>query len=176
MWTWIPLFLAASFQKAGTDIKLASGIAFTVIAVGGVGSLIAGRLADRMGRTVVTSLSMAVSGFCALVAGLTFGMHPVWTTAICLIWGFFVVADSAQFSAAISELAEPEYTGSALTFQTCLGFLLTLLPIRLIPLMVRGLGWRYAFMILALGPMIGIWAMLKLRRDPLARQLAQGRR
>ena len=105
---------------------------------------------------------------CALLVGFTFGGNPALITAICLIWGFAVVADSAQFSAAISELCRREYTGTALTIQTSLGFLLTIITIRLIPTLVGRVGWEWAFALLALGPAMGIWAMGNLRNSPVA--------
>jgi len=117
-----------------------------------------------------------VSGACCLIAGLLFGGNPWLLTALCLVWGFAVVADSAQFSAGVSELAPPDRIGTVLTLQTSLGFLLTLITIRLIPTLERLVGWRYAFAFLALGPAAGIWAMLKLRRLPAAAKMASGRR
>jgi hypothetical protein len=108
--------------------------------------------------------------------GLLFGGNSIALVIVCLIWGFAVVADSAQFSACITELCRPEYTGTALTLQTSLGFLLTLLTIRLIPALERWLGWQSAFMFLAIGPVVGIWAMNALRRSPAATRLAGGRR
>ena len=176
MWTWVPVFLIASFNAAGAGERAASLAAFAVVAVGGAGCLVAGRLADRLGRTVVTSAAMAISGTCALAAGLSFGRNPWLTTVLCLIWGFAVVADSGQFSAGVSELAPPERIGTALTFQTSLGFLLTLVTIRLVPAIERLVTWRYAFAFLALGPAAGIWAMLRLRRLPAAARMASGRR
>jgi drug/metabolite transporter (DMT)-like permease len=92
------------------------------------------------------------------------------------VWGFAVVADSAQFSAAVSELSPEKYVGTALTLQTSLGFLLTLFTIRLIPPLETAVGWRYAFGILALGPVVGIGAMAALRRAPAAIKLAGGRK
>jgi MFS family permease len=177
MWTWVPVFLAASFRAAGgASEKWAAPAAFAVIAAGGAGSLVAGKLADRFGRTVVTSASMAASGLCCLASGLLFGANPWLLLAVCLVWGFSVVADSAQFSAAVSELCPPERTGTALTLQTSLGFLLTLAPIRLVPTLARLLTWRWAFALLALGPAAGIWSMLKLRSLPVAAKMASGRR
>ena len=117
---------------------------------------------------------MAVSGGCALAVGLFFE-HPAALTALCLVWGFAVVADSAQFSAAVSELTEPRYVGTALTLQTSLGFLLTLVPLRLVPALVEPLGWRWLFAVLAIGPALGIVAMLRLRRLPEAARMAGGR-
>ena len=175
MWAWAPLLLLASYQAAGAGAKEARLAGFGVIAAGAAGSLLAGVLADRIGRTAVASWSLAVSGSCALVAGLCFG-RPGLLTALCLVWGFAVVADSAQFSAAVSELADPRYVGTALTIQTCLGFLLTLATIRLVPALVERAGWRWAFAALALGPVFGLWSMLRLRRLPEAARMASGRR
>ncbi len=119
---------------------------------------------------------MAASGLCCLTAGLLFGGEPWFLLAVCIVWGFTVVADSAQFSAGVSELCPPERTGTALTLQTSLGFLLTLVPIRLIPTLERAVGWRWAFAALAVGPALGILAMLRLRRLPAAVRMASGRR
>ena len=92
------------------------------------------------------------------------------------MWGFAVVADSAQFSAAVSELSDPRYVGTALTIQTCLGFLLTLFTIRLVPALEGRFGWAWSFLPLALGPALGIAAMLRLRGLPEASKLASGKR
>ncbi|MYH10555.1 MAG: MFS transporter [Gemmatimonadales bacterium] len=179
MWTWIPAFLAASFAadaSAGTTPSLASYLAFGTIAAGGLGAAAAGILADRVGRTAVTSWSMVVSGACCLVIGPLFG-GPVWAVAaVCFVWGFAIVADSAQFSACVSELAEPEYVGTALTLQTAIGFLLTVATIRLVPVWEAALGWEWAFAPLAIGPALGTWSMLALRRRPEAARIAGGRR
>jgi MFS family permease len=176
MWTWMPLFLGLSFSQSGVSPKWTGVWAFAVIAVGGLGSTLAGRLADRLGRTTVTIGSLLISGVCCLVAGFLFGGNPVILVSLCLIWGFAVVADSAQFSACISELAHPEYIGTALTIQTSLGFLLTLITIRFLPNAVAWVGWHWAFSFLILGPIVGIWAMATLRRSPVAVKLANGRK
>lgn len=175
-WTWVPVFLVAGFRARGVDESWASLAAFVFIAAGGAGSLVAGRLADRLGRTAVTTGAMAVSGLCCLTAGLLFGGNPWLLAGLCFVWGFAVVADSAQFSAGISELCPAERTGTALTLQTSLGFLLTLVTIRLVPTLERLVTWRWAFAFLALGPAVGIWAMLRLRRLPAAAKMAAGRR
>jgi MFS family permease len=175
MWAWVPLFLLASYERAGWRPGPARLAGFGVLAAGAAGSVLAGLLADRLGRTRITVWSLAVSGACALGAGLLFG-RPLPLTLLCLVWGFAVVADSAQFSAAISELADPRYVGTALTLQTSLGFLLTLFTIRMIPPLVDRIGWEGAFMVLALGPVFGIASMLRLRRLPEAERMAGGRR
>ncbi len=176
MWAWIPLFLLASFEIWGIGAEWASAAAFAVIGIGGLSSLLAGRLADRYGRTTVTISSLAISGSAAIGIGFLFGRNPVLLLLVALIWGAAVVADSAQFSAAVSELSMPSYVGTTLTLQTSLGFLLTLFTIRLIPPLVAAVGWRYAFAVLAVGPIIGILAMVRLRRSPEAEKLANGRR
>jgi MFS family permease len=176
MWTWAPIFLAASFRASGVGGPWASVAAFAMIAAGGAGSLVAGKLADRLGRTAVTSAAMSVSGLCCLASGLLYGGKVWFLFSVCLVWGFAVVADSAQFSAGVSELCPPERTGTALTLQTSLGFLLTLITIRLVPTLERLLTWRWAFALLAIGPAAGIWAMLRLRRLPASLKMASGRR
>jgi MFS family permease len=175
MWAWAPVCLLESFLAAGRGATAGRLAGFGTIAIGALGAASAGRLADRLGRTLVATASLAVSGALALGVGLAFS-RPGWLTVLCLLWGFAVVADSAQFSAAVSELAEPRYVGTALTLQTSLGFLLTLLTLELVPLGLEAWGWRWAFAPLAAGPLVGAWAMLRLRRLPEARRLALGRR
>jgi hypothetical protein len=101
---------------------------------------------------------------------------PGLLTAVCLAWGYAVVADSAQFSAAVGELGDPRYVGTALTVQTSIGFLITLASIRLVPVLVDALGWAAALSVLALGPALGIGSMQRLRRLPEATRMAGGSR
>jgi MFS family permease len=179
MWAWIGVFLQASFavtlpaESAPVAAKLG---AFATLAVGGIGSVAAGLLADRLGRTTITIAAMAVSGTCAATIGLLFGGNPWLLMAVCLVWGISIVADSAQFSASIAELADRARVGTMLTVQTALGFTLTLLTIHLMPYVVAAVGWRYAFIPLALGPAAGVWAMARLRAHPRSVALAGGRR
>ena len=175
MWAWLPLFLLASFTAVNVSATWASLAAFGTIAIGGLGSLLAGKLADRYGRTTLTIASLTVSGLCAVGVGFLFGGNPWLLAGVCLLWGFAIPADSAQFSAAVSELAPREYVGTALTLQTSLGFLLTLFTIRMVPPLETAVTWRYAFAFLAIGPIVGIWAMWRLRRSPAATKLASGK-
>ncbi len=176
MWAWLPAFLLASFAARGLPAVSASLAAFAVIGIGGLGCVLAGVWGDRFGRTTISILSMAVSGACALTAGWLFGQHPAALLLVCLVWGFAIIADSAQFSACVSELCPQHLTGTALTLQTSLGFLLTLVTIRLLPGIVNVAGWGWAFAFLALGPAVGIVGMAMLRRSPGAARLAGGRR
>lgn len=179
MWTWIPLFFAASFTAAGvTDPAASSLAAFVVVAVGGLGCAAAGLAADRVGRTTLTMLAMGVSGTCSILIGLLFGAAPWLTLVVGLVWGVSVVADSAQFSAAVTELGPPGTAGSALALQTAAGFLLTGVTILLVGLLSESdaLGWRLVFTLLAVGPLVGIVAMGRLRNRPEAARMANGHR
>lgn len=175
MWAWVPIFLRASYADANWSETAARLAGFAVIAAGGLGSVLAGVVADRWGRTTVTTWSLGISGCCAGIAGLFFG-SPAALTLLCVVWGFAVVADSAQFSTAISELGDPRYVGTALTVQTSLGFLLTLVTIRLVPDLVDSTGWRWAFLALVPGPAFGILSMQRLRRLPESAKMASGNR
>ncbi|MCU1265257.1 MAG: major facilitator superfamily 1 [Acidobacteria bacterium] len=176
MWTWIPVMIRASLEQRGDQPALAEVGSFVVIGCGALGCVVAGLLADRIGRTIVTSWAMGLSGTCCLVIGFLFGAHPLFLLLIAAIWGASVVADSAQFSSCVTELGDPRYVGTALTIQMCLGFLLTTISIELVPHFVKLVTWRYAFMILAPGPFLGVIAMLRLRGLPEAVKIAQGRR
>jgi MFS family permease len=179
MWTWIPIFLIASFAAAGlVDSAAASLTAFGVVAAGGIGSAVAGAVADRVGRTTTTIVAMATSATSAIVAGILFGAPVPLVVVVALIWGFSVVADSAQFSSAVSELAPPGTAGSALSLQTAIGFTLTSVTILAVGLLdpAGADGWRLAWLVLALGPVVGILAMLRLRGRPDATKMASGHR
>jgi len=176
MWTWIPFMIRASLASRRSDPALAEVSSFLVIGCGALGCGLAGLVADQIGRTVVTSVAMAISGACCLVIGLAFGAHPMLLFTIAAIWGASVVADSAQFSACVTELGDPQYIGTALTIQTCIGFLLTTVSIELISVVEKLVGWRYVFMILAPGPLFGVISMVRLRGLPEAQKIAHGKR
>lgn len=179
VWAWIGVFFLARLQAesqiaaTGTRAALAS---FAVIAAGALGCLFGGWIADRWGRTRLTALSMAISGACCILAGVAWS-GPLWALmALSLVWGFFIVSDSAQFSSCVAELADAGMVGTMLTLQTALGFTLTLATIHLMPHFVDWFGWRWAFAPLAVGPFLGVWAMLALRAMPASERLAGGRR
>jgi MFS family permease len=174
MWTWAPQLLLASYESAQWDTSAARLAGFASVAIGGAGCVLAGLVADRAGRCWTTIASLVISGGCALVAGALLD-QPGLLTAVCLVWGFAVVADSAQFSAAISELCDPQFVGTALTIQTCAGFLLTTLTIRAVPSLKEHFGWHGAFALLALGPLFGIYHMARLRLMNEANKMAGGR-
>jgi MFS family permease len=180
MWAWLGAFLTWVSQLSGDrgpDALVGPTLlTFCVIAAGAIGCILAGALADRLGRTTVTIGAMAISGICAATIGLVAEWGMVAVAVVALIWGVTVVADSAQFSASIVELAEPSMVGTALTVQTSLGFLLTFFSIQAMPVAVDALTWRYAFVTLAIGPFLGVLAMWILRMRPEAARLSNGRR
>ena len=165
MWAWVPAFLAASLAARGEAAHPAADwLAFGAIASGGAGCLWGGWAADRVGRERVVQQALVVSGLCCLAVGLAFGA-PAWALALLTwTWGFFVVADSAQFSALVTEVAPQDAVGTALTLQTCLGFLLTMVTLQLVPALATTTGWRWTFAVLALGPVAGIASIRRLAR------------
>jgi MFS family permease len=179
MWAWIGVYLAAVYGTRtvfGGSIAFSSVLAFAVFGAGAVGSVLGGVAADRYGRTLVTSAAMVLSGGSALFIEF---LPMEWTFIIglvALVWGAAVIADSAQFSTAITELSEPQYRGTTLTFQTGLGFALTVFTIWLVPQIEDAAGWGVAWATLAIGSALGTLAMLRLRSIPESLNLANGRR
>ena len=163
MWTWAPVMLRASIAKSGDSPRLAEAASFLVIGAGAIGCVVAGLVADRIGRPIVAAAAMAGSGASCLVIGLLYGRTPLALLALATFWGATVVADSAQFSACVTEYGDPRYLGTALTLQTCIGFLITTVSIGMMPILVARVGWEWAFAFLAPGPLLGIIAMMRLR-------------
>jgi MFS family permease len=163
MYAWFLVFFASVLRNSGLQgDSLAAYATFAVFCAGSLGCWLGGALADRWGRSRTTILMMAVSGTCALVIGLLYQASPWLVLAVGLTWGFTVVADSAQFSTLVTELADQSYVGTALTLQLAAGFTVTVATIWLIPQLEALLSWRWAFAFLAPGPILGIIAMLRL--------------
>lgn len=167
MWAWIATAVAISYgasMEADEARRLAKVTAFLAIAAGGVTSVVAGLAADRVGKANIAALAMAVSGTSAILVAATFG-GPAWLTMLLvLVWGASVVPDSAQFSALVADAARPEIAGSLLTLQTAIGFALTFVTVQIVPLVAAATGWPVVLAALAIGPLLGIRAMLALKR------------
>jgi MFS family permease len=164
VWTWISAFAAASFGVAGATPASASGssVAFVTIASGAIGSAAAGWFADRVGKARIAAWAMIVSGACCAVAGLLFHVSAPVLYLFAVVWGVAVVADSAQLSALVAEFSPRDHVGTALTLQTCIGFLLTMASIRLLPIAAQAIGWQWAFLCLVPGPLFGVLALRRL--------------
>ena len=165
MWVWIPAFIASSFATSGASAWEANLAAFLAIATGAIGCVWGGWTADRIGRERLVNVCLAISGLTSLGIGLAYGSSP-WIVAVCAgVWGFFVVADSAQFSTLVTEVSPSDRVGTALTLQTSIGFLLTTVTIEWVGFL-KGPDdqWQWAFAILSIGPFLGIAAMSKLAK------------
>jgi MFS family permease len=177
MWVWIFAFSSAAFTVHGaTDpTRDAAFAAFAIIGSGALGCWVGGILGDRWGRTRLTRLAMALSGTCCVLIGPVahLGLAPM--IALAVLWGFWVVADSAQFSSIVTETSEQSYVGTAVTLQLATGFTLTVITIWLIPVVQQVVGWTWAFAVLAPGPLLGVLAMTRLLNAPEARLIAGGR-
>ncbi len=165
MWSWFSAFYADVLVRAGRPQPLrgAAFATFAVIGAGALGCWLAGRMGDTWGRARTTILAMAISGTCAITIGIP-GLPGPLVLLIGVLWGFWVVADSAQFSAIVTEVADQGYVGTAVTLQLAVGFTLTMLTIWLVPVLRETAGWGWAFASLAAGPVLGIIAMLRLDR------------
>jgi MFS family permease len=177
MWAWVAAFLTSSFGTSGVEdpATMAALAAFAAVGIGALGCVAGGVMADRRSRTWSTSVAMTASGATAAVVGLLWGWPPVLVVAVVLFWGFWVVADSAQFSALVTEVADQRYVGTAVTLQLALGFTLTVPAIWLIPVLVETVGWRWAFLALTPGPLLGTVAMQVLARQPPTGPISRSR-
>ena len=166
MWTWVPAYVTASLTASSGVVpgRTVVGLsAFTVIGLAGVvGCLGAGRLGDRLGRARVAGWAMRVSASCCVLAAVVFGLSPWVVAPVLLVWGVSVIADSGLFSSCVADVVDPRYVGTALTTQTAIGFLLTVVTINAVPWVVDEVGWRLAVLLLAIGPAAGAVAMARL--------------
>ena len=169
MWTWVAVFAAASFAASGVADPAAAGsvAAFVAIGSGAIGCVLAGLVADRAGKARVAMWAMLASAASAALTLVVFGRSPILLYALIMFWGFAVVADSAQFSALVSEHAPRDHVGTALTLQTCVGFLLTMVTIEALPRVAAASSWQFASLLLVPGPLLGAWAMHRLRRSAI---------
>jgi MFS family permease len=164
MWSWIGLAAGISYSASLAEdqaLQYAKLTAFACIALGGLACIPAGYFADRIGKAEVAIIAMAGSGFAALLTAASFG-GPLWLTCgLILIWGIFIIPDSAQFSALVADAAPADKAGSLMTFQTALGFGLTIVTVQLTPMAAAWLGWPLVLALLAAGPVFGTWSMLR---------------
>lgn len=160
-WAWVGAMALASYglvldDNAGDAARLT---AFAAIALGGLACIPAGLLADRLGKARIAQWAMIGSLAAGIATALSFG-GPVWLVATCLIvWGVFVIPDSAQFSALVADAVPADVAGSLMTFQTALGFALTAVTVQVVPSLAATFGWPLTILLMTLGPAFGIEAM-----------------
>ena len=177
MWTWIAAFATTSLLPlsrgaAAPASRAGSAIAFLTIGSGAIGSAAAGWWADAIGKARIARWAMIVSGACAAASGFVFGAPRELLALFAMVWGVAVVADSAQLSALVAQYSPRDHVGTALTIQTCVGFLLTMASIRLVPIFARTVGWRWVFLLLVPGPALGALALATLDdRAPASKPL-----
>jgi len=163
MWTWISCFMLAAADRSGIESSyVVDLVTFLIIGAGSVGCVLGGQIADRIGRERFVNIAMVASGICCVAIGFCYGVGFVACAIVAIIWGFFVVADSAQFSTIVTEVSPKHAVGTALTLQTSVGFLLTTITIQMIPLLQKQVGWEWAFAVLVIGPLFGIAAIRQL--------------
>jgi MFS family permease len=177
MWAWIFAFSEAAFtvNGAASPTRDAAFAAAAIISSGAAGCWAGGILGDRWGRTRLTRLAMVLSGTCCVLIGPVARLGVAPMIALAVFWGFWVVADSAQFSSIVTETSEQSYAGTAVTLQLAAGFTLTIVTIWLIPVVQHAVGWTWAFTVLAPGPLLGAAVMTRLLHTPEARLIAGGR-
>ncbi|WP_234393107.1 MFS transporter [Streptomyces pactum] len=164
LWTWIPTFLLTTGRAEELPVSVETAVFLTMGIGGAIGCLLGGWGADRFGRPPAALAALLVSGVCCLLSPLLFPAPAALLLAFCTVWGAAVIADSGVFSTTLSEVADQRYVGTALTAQTAIGFALTVITIQLTPLLAEAAGWRYAFLLLAPGPLAGAVAMRALGR------------
>lgn len=168
LWTWLPTYLLFSRRSVDSEagLDVIGTWSFIAIGVAGLlGCLLGGWLADRFGRSTAAVSALVVSGLCCLCSPFMFSVAGPLMLVFLIIWGASVIADSGVFSTALSESVDSRYVGTALTAQTTVGYLITVLTIQLVPLAANLTSWQFAFLILLPGPVIGAIAMYLRRRD-----------
>lgn len=164
LWTWLAMFVLTGRGVRGDEASSTGLIAFVAIGIAGtIGCLLGGWASDRFGRPETAVAALVISGACCVASPMFFTAPTVVLVAFLLVWGAAVIADSGTFSTSLTETTNPQFVGTALTTQTAVGFLLTVVPIQLVPFAADLIGWQYAFLLLAPGPLLGAVAMSVLR-------------
>lgn len=167
MWAWIGVATYASYSLTLTEtdaVSFSKITAFLAIGLGGVACFFGGYWADKIGKARVTVIAMILSTSGAVLTALTFGGAPWITFVVVIIWGIAIIPDSPQFSALVADSAPPEIAGSLMTFQTAIGFALTIFTVQITPYVVAWTSWPTVILIMAIGPLFGIYFMRKLEK------------
>ncbi|WP_028374994.1 MFS transporter [Leeuwenhoekiella sp. MAR_2009_132] len=161
-WGFIPLFIAyyANTQNLLINVPL---IAFSTLAIGAIACALGGHISAKRGSERVARFSLIASGLCCLLSPFSIYL-PFWLfISFLLFWGAMVIADSPQFSTLVASNAIAAYRGTALTLVNCVGFAITIISIQLVGYFAVQFDMQYLFLVLAVGPIFGIFSLLRTR-------------
>ena len=165
-WAFVPVLLKTYLEhkSALTDsIPVAS---FSVIGIGSIGCIVGGFLSDIWGEKRTAFVALCCSCVCCLVTPWMYAL-PSYPLFICflLIWGFVVIPDSPLFSSLVAQQVEASIKGTALTIINCIGFAITIISIQLLNTLSTVIDPRYVYPVLAVGPVMGLWALHRHQSD-----------
>lgn len=157
-WAFLPVFIHFYNRQHSTDLNVALW-SFLCIAVGAVSCAWGGHLSLKWGSKKVAGVSLKLSGLCCLISPIAVLLSPFFFLSLMLLWGAAVIADSPQFSRMVAASATPETRGSALTLVNCIGFGISVVSIQVLGHLPESFSTQYSYLILALGPLFGLWKM-----------------
>ena len=180
---WLPLLLVAALVNGGRAPEDAAVLAATwaglMFMSGAVGVFVGGALSDRMGRTAGAALIFGASGAVSFAVGWLTGAPIPLLVALGFVYGFATSADSAIYSTAATELAPPNLIGSTQAVQNLIGFAVgaaaPILAGAILDMFDGPLGWGLSFTLNGVLAVLGVAALLVLRRQPIAGKMAGGR-
>lgn len=158
-WAFVPVILNEYLGKS-TDVALDVSLwSFAIIGIGGVSCAIGGHISSRKGSKWVSMVSLLGSGLCCLLIPFGFSMPLFLFLGLLLVWGFFVVSDSPQFSALVAQSSDSSLVATGLTIVNSIGFALTILSIQLFSYLWLISSSPFIFWVIAMGPLAGLYAI-----------------
>jgi predicted MFS family arabinose efflux permease len=159
-WAFVPVMLSMFVQIHPQTHFNVPILSFIIIGLGGVACVVGGYLSQSLGTKRTAFIALLASCICCLLSPLVFQAgFPALMIAFLIFWGMVVIADSPLFSTLVAQYAQPEFKGTALTIVTSLGFAITIGSIQLTGLLLGKINPVYVFMILAVGPVLGLMAL-----------------
>ncbi len=168
-WAFVPVMLS-SYNNYYPGINLnVPLLSFFIIASGAIACVLGGVLSQKFGAKKIASLSLFLSCLCCLISPLFLFSHSyIQFIAFLFIWGLVVIADSPLFSTLVAQNAPDESRGTSLTIVNGIGFSITIISIQFINLLSDKINAQYIYMLLAIGPILGLIAILRNNKKPLS--------